>query len=156
MQEFHKRLCNVVAVCRGSKEGARKWRTRLGFDLPTLADERGDLVLNFDFPPSVWNAARTSVCRDVATKVKETGEPADALGSTLMALTTQTVYQTGGEIILDSKGHVLLAHKCRTQDDRPSCDDLLALMTKDMESAASPREVFPTRTKNVTKVCCVL
>lgn len=95
-------------------------------------------MLSFDFPPSVWNASRTLVCREIASKVGSGSvELALSLGSSLMAATTQTVYQTGGEIILDSKGKVLLAHKCRTQDDRPTCDDLLALMTKDIEAAVA-------------------
>jgi len=161
MQEFHKRLCNVVAVCKGSKEGARKWRTRLGFQLPTLADERGELVSNFDFPPSVWNAARSAVCRDLASQVGAgSQESAVELGADLMTHATQTVYQTGGEIILDCKGKVLLAHKCRSQDDRPSCEDLLALMTKDIEASMTPRGSLstPAKTRNSSKskMCCVL
>lgn len=157
MHEFQKRLCNVVAVCKGSKEGARKWRTRLGFDLPTLADERGELVHGFDFPPSAWNAARTAVCREIASKVGSgPADVAETMGAAMMASTANTIYQTGGEIILDSKGKVLLAHKCRTQEDRPRCTDLLALMTKDIEQLTASTPRVDSRSRTGAKVCTIL
>lgn len=125
MQEFASQFinngCNIIIVCKGSKEGGKKWRARVGLQLPVLADERCHLVESFDFPLSIWNAARTSSCYVLAYKVK-----ADIIP--LKDDPRADLYQMGGEVLMDATGNVLHVHKCKTPEDRPSCQDLLRLL----------------------------
>lgn len=101
--------------------------------LRVLADERAHLAESFDFPLAIWNVAKTAMCQAWAHKVLTDKPLTDDHRADL--------YQTGGEVLMDASGNILHVHKCRTPDDRPSCDDLLQLVgRKNQESADSIRK----------------
>lgn len=155
--QFFSHGCNVLIVCKGSKEGGKKWRARIGLELPVLADERSHLVESFDFPKSIWNAARTSACYVLAYKVKADILPAKDDPQA-------DLYQMGGEVLMDATGNVLHVHKCKTPDDRPTCQDLIRLLdhtlransAQDKESNGKEVVVRKERSKSCVRFCSVM
>lgn len=110
-----------MVVCKGTKEGGKKWRQLIGLHLPVLADERGEFIAAFHFPISVWNIARTSErCQLAATiKASEAGMLDDA---------QKDLYQLGGEVLLNNRGRLLYIHKCQSTEDRPVWSHLLSVI----------------------------
>lgn len=139
VEDFQRKLCNVVIVCKGTKEGGRKWRQVIGIHMPVLADEMGEFMTSFNFPISVWNMSRTSErCLLAAASIAKTLHLIDDK--------EKDVYQLGGEVLLCNRGKQFFVHKCQTTDDRPPWNELLDMI--DDGKGKQPRPI----TANTTSV----
>lgn len=140
-EKFRKKLCNIVIVCKGSREAGKKWKQLAGVDFPILADEHAQFVKAFKFSTSLWNTCRTFMRCSKAELLRESGR------FELMADEKRDIFQLGGEVLMDAKGKIKYLHKCQTSDDRPPCSELLQLI---------PKEFVEEQSTKKPSECCVL
>lgn len=129
VQEFAKKRCNILLVCKGSKEGGRKWQSLIDVHFPLFADERGDFVETLNLHRrSYWNICQTMVRNDFASVI--------LAGQTLPPLPDpfHDLFQLGADLLVDSNGRVIFAYLCNGSTDWSTSDDILAQMTNVIDS----------------------
>lgn len=143
--EFVKKLCNIIIICKGTKEAGKKWKQLAGINFPILADEKAEFIKAFKFSSSLWNTCRTFVRCAKAEILKQSGR------LEFLADEKRDIFQLGGEVLMDAKGKVKYLHKCQTSDDRPSCAELLRLIPS---TFAERKEIIHKEKEN--SKCCIL
>ena len=64
--EFGEKLCQVVLLCRTTRDAGCKWRKLTGTTFPVMADDDLNFVRKLGFHRSQWNIKRIENLSDIA------------------------------------------------------------------------------------------
>lgn len=131
-----------MLICKGSREGGRKWRELMGVRFPVMADETSLFVKAFKFPSSFWNTCRSENLHKMALD-KLSNNKVDTIEDK-----KKDAFQLGGEVLMDSKGRIVFVHRCKDSEDRPAVDNLIKLIPVP--------ETCKEKHKKVSSMCLIM